>query len=232
MRKNEGKKSKYISQENIDQITRIYADFAETPISKIFDYQEFGYRRIKTIRPLRYVMTIDETKIAQFTENKDFKKLNDEQQTLFINHLNTLSGSLKYSEFVQKVLEKSPLAKLSKALKKSLIAHFGEKDENGEIVVIDFEPQYDNDLSDYERVPLTESVQDYFAREVLPHAPDAQIDPKETDEQDGKLGKVGYEINFNRYFYQFEQPRHPSEVLAEIQTLSAKVSAMLAEFGK
>lgn len=232
MRKNEGEKSKYISQQNIDEITRTYADFSESAISKIFDYTDFGYRRIKTIRPLRYAMKIDENKIAEFTANKDFKKLSEPDQTALIAHLNHFSGSLKFGEFVQKVLENAPLAKISKALKKSLIAHFGEKDENGEIVVIDGETLFDNDLNDYERVPLTMSVEDYFAQEVLPHAPDAQIDPKETDEQDGGLGKVGYEINFNRYFYQFEQPRHPNEVLADIQMLSNKVAQMLAQFGK
>lgn len=232
MRKNEGEKSKYISQENIDEITLTYADFSESAISKIFDYTDFGYRRIKTIRPLRYAMKIDEHKIAEFVANKDFKKLSEPDQTALIAHLNHFSGSLKFGEFVEKVLENAPLAKISKALKKSLITHFGEKDENGEIVVIDGETQFDNDLNDYERVPLTMSVEDYFAQEVLPHAPDAQIDPKETDEQDGGLGKVGYEINFNRYFYQFEQPRHPNEVLADIQMLSNKVAQMLAQFGK
>lgn len=232
MRKNEGEKSKYISQQNIDEITRTYADFSESAISKIFDYTDFGYRRIKTIRPLRYVMKIDEHKIAEFAVSKDFKKLSEPDQTALIAHLNHFSGSLKFGEFVEKVLENSPLAKISKGLKKSLIAHFGEKDENGDIVVIDGETQFDNDLNDYERVPLTMSVEDYFVQEVLPHAPDAQIDPKETDEQDGGLGKVGYEINFNRYFYQFEQPRHPNEVLADIQMLSNKVAQMLAQFGK
>ncbi|WP_228138411.1 hypothetical protein [Acinetobacter baumannii] len=49
------------------------------------------------------------------------------------------------------------------------------------------------------------------------------------DAQDGQIGLVGYEINFNRYFYKFEQPRHPSETLAEIKELSAEVAQLLGE---
>ena len=60
-------------------------------------------------------------------------------------------------------------------------------------------PQPDANLRDTENVPLSEDVEDYFKREVLPHAPDAWIDQEKT--------KVGYEIPFNRHFYVFEPPR-------------------------
>ena len=55
-------------------------------------------------------------------------------------------------------------------------------------------------------MPLTESVDDYFAREVLPHVPNAWIDTKKTDEQDGEVGIVGYEIPFDRHFYEYVPP--------------------------
>ena len=64
---------------------------------------------------------------------------------------------------------------------------------------------------------------------MLPHAPDAVIDETYTDEKDGTVGKVGYEINFNRYYYVFEQPRHPNEIMAEIKQLSAEVAQLLGE---
>ncbi|VDA76619.1 hypothetical protein BANRA_05706 [Klebsiella pneumoniae] len=90
----------------------------------------------------------------------------------------------------------------------ALINAFGHKDpkaepvtdSNGELVP-------DTDLTDYENVPYLEDIDDYFAREVLPHVPDAWLDESFTDARDGQLGRVGYEINFNRFFYQYQPPR-------------------------
>jgi type I restriction enzyme M protein len=55
------------------------------------------------------------------------------------------------------------------------------------------------------------------------------IDTSYTDDKDGQVGVVGYEINFNRYFYVFEQPRHPNKIMAEIKELSAEVAQLLGE---
>ena len=80
----------------------------------------------------------------------------------------------------------------------------------------------DPDLRDTENVPLTESLQEYFKREVLPHVPDAFINEDVKDEQDGKVGKVGYEINFNRYFYVYKPPRKPEVIAAEIREMEKR----------
>ncbi|MGL2996615.1 hypothetical protein [Acinetobacter baumannii] len=100
---------------------------------------------------------------------------------------------------------------------------------DAEAVEINGEVQMDTDLTDYENIPLNQNIQDYMAKEVLPHAPDAVIDTSYTDAKDNQVGVVGYEINFNRYFYVFEQPRHPNEIMAEIKELSAEVAQLLGE---
>ena len=110
-----------------------------------------------------------------------------------------------------------------------MIKTFSVKDPNAPPAVLDGETLFDSDLADYERVPLLQDVQSYMEKEVLPHAHDAVIDESDKDAKDGKAGKVGYEINFNRYFYKFEQPRHPNEILSEMKALSAEVAALLAE---
>ena len=85
-------------------------------------------------------------------------------------------------------------------------------------------PQADSALRDTENVPLGEDIEAYFAREVLPHAPDAWIDEAKT--------KVGYEIPFNRHFYVFEPPR-PLEVIdAELQAVTANIMRMLGEMAE
>ena len=68
-------------------------------------------------------------------------------------------------------------------------------------------------------IPLSEDVETYFQREVLPHAPDAWIDPDKT--------KVGYEIPFNRHFYVFEPPRPLEEIDADLKRSTDRIKAMI-----
>jgi type I restriction enzyme M protein len=79
----------------------------------------------------------------------------------------------------------------------------------------------DPDLRDYENVPLTEDIQAYFEREVLPHVPDAWIDYSKT--------KIGYEIPLTRHFYQYKPLRPLEEIDAEIKALELEISQLLAE---
>ena len=78
------------------------------------------------------------------------------------------------------------------------------------------EKPYDKDLRDSENVPLTEDIKQYMKKEVLPHVPDAWVNVDIKDEKDGLPGKVGYEINFNRYFYVYKPPRKPEIIAKEI----------------
>ncbi|MDH0051356.1 type I restriction-modification system subunit M [Comamonas terrigena] len=80
-------------------------------------------------------------------------------------------------------------------------------------------PQPDASLRDTENVPYTEDVMAYFQREVLPHAPDAWIDPDKT--------KVGYEIPFNRHFYVFKPPRPLAEIDAELKQTTDRILDMI-----
>ncbi len=81
-------------------------------------------------------------------------------------------------------------------------------------------PQPDPELRDTETVPLLEDVETYFAREVLPHAPDAWIDPDKS--------KVGYEIPFNRHFYVFEPPRPLTEIDVDLKRTTDRILTLIA----
>lgn len=81
---------------------------------------------------------------------------------------------------------------------------------------------YDPDLRDTENIPLTESIAAYMKREVLPHVPDAFVNEDVKDEKDGQVGKVGYEINFNRYFYVYKPPRAPHVIAEEIREMEKR----------
>ncbi len=100
------------------------------------------------------------------------------------------------------------------------------RDEAGEIVrgtkgKLKGKPLPDPELRDTENVPLSEDVDAYFRREVLPHASDAWIDHEKT--------KVGYEIPFNRHFYVFKPPRELAEIDADLRVVTANIQRMLAE---
>lgn len=228
MRKNEGNKRKFVDQNSIDEITRIYADFQESPISKIFDYTDFGYRRVKVLRPLRIDLVFDAEKLNTFKDSKEFGKLAESDQNAVSSYIEKQFGESKdYTWFETSFLKNLPLSKVSKALKNALISAFGVQNPDADTVTINGDVQMDSDLTDYENIPLKQDIHAFMGKEVLPHAPDAVIDTSYTDSKDNQVGVVGYEINFNRYFYVFEQPRHPNEIMAEIKELSAEVAQLL-----
>ncbi|MDO9437723.1 class I SAM-dependent DNA methyltransferase [Hydrogenophaga sp.] len=86
---------------------------------------------------------------------------------------------------------------------------------------------YDPDLRDTENVPLTEDIGKYLKREVLPHVPDAYVNEDVCDEKDGQVGKVGYEINFNRYFYVYKPPRKPQVIAKEIGEMEKRFMELM-----
>jgi type I restriction enzyme M protein len=99
-----------------------------------------------------------------------------------------------------------------------------ERDAKGKIVLGTKgkgkgKPVPDSNLRDTENVPLSEEVETYFRREVLPHTPDAWIDPDKT--------QVGYEIPFNRHFYVFQPPRPLAEIDAELKACTDKILTMI-----
>ncbi len=87
----------------------------------------------------------------------------------------------------------------------------------------------DDGLTDFENVPLGTSIEDYMDSEVLPWADDAYVDQSYCDDQDEGVGIVGYEINFNRYFYQYQPPRDLEEIDADLKAVEADIAALLDE---
>jgi type I restriction enzyme M protein len=105
---------------------------------------------------------------------------------------------------------------------KAVIAAIGERDETAEICRDrDGNPEPDPELRDSETVPLKESIEEYFKREVLPHVPDAWIDTTKM--------KVGYEIPLNRHFYRYEPPRPLEVIETDIKRLEDDIMKMLKE---
>jgi len=99
---------------------------------------------------------------------------------------------------------------------------FCERDAEADPVKLDaggFEP--DPEHRDFENISLKEDINAYFEREVKPHVPDAWMDRSKD--------KVGYEINFSRYFYQYKPPRALEEIDAELKRAEADIVRLLSE---
>ncbi len=82
---------------------------------------------------------------------------------------------------------------------------------------------------DDESIPAERKVTEFFAREVQPHVKDAWINESIRDEKDGEVGVVGYEINFNRYFYNYQPPRSLEAIEADIKAVEQDVLKLLQE---
>jgi type I restriction enzyme M protein len=239
MRKSLGSKRREIPEEARADIVRLYEGFlngesGESEVSKIFDAAEFGYREIRVERPLRLNFQASKERIARFVEERACQKLDDhERGKIEIALLGMGDGIFTNRDAFEKALSKWLKAKgvkIGAPIKKAVLAALSERDEYADICTDkDGNHEPDPDLRDHELVPLNGDWRDYMNREVLPFVPDAWVDESYLDVSDKQVGRVGYEINFNRYFYQYVPPRPLEEIDAELKALEAEIAELLKE---
>jgi len=245
MRKSLGNKRNEICEDQRADITRLYGSYKDSEHVRIFDNDDFGYRRITVERPLRLNFKVNEERLNRLKETKAFlnlatsKKRKDTKATesdiaqgkafqesiLSALDLFTDNGTIKnretFSDLLKKVFNEADL-KVPAPLFKAILMALSERDETADICTDSKgNPEPDPELRDYENVPLKEDVEEYMKREVLPHVPDAFIDESKT--------KIGYEINFNRYFYKYTPPRSLEEIESDLKKIEQEIADMLSE---
>jgi type I restriction enzyme M protein len=246
MRKSLGNKRNELSEQQIADIVRIYGDFSETEHSKIFDNDDFGYRKITVERPLRLSFSATSEHLAAFEASRAFEgiatsrksgkegkkevELGQAQRAELLAALRTLPAEKvwmdreKFGAALDELLAARSLS-ISAPVRKAILAAFSERDETAAICTdADGNPESDAELRDTENVPLKEGIQEYFEREVKPHVPDAWIDDDKT--------KIGYEIPLTRHFYKFTPPRQLEVIEKEIRELEGEIVNMLATVGE
>lgn len=232
LRKNLGSKRYEIDETHIKEILKEYLEYKESQTVKIFPTSEFGYRAVTIQRPLRIKFEITEESIEKLKSNKTL--LADESFEKIVLLIKEMIGQrfmsrAKFLEFLEKKLKEKEL-KLSAKIIKEIWKELGEHDDEAEICFDkNGKPEADPELKDIERVPLSQDIYDYFEKEVKPYVPDAWIDETVRDEKDGKIGKVGYEIPFTRYFYKYIPPREPEEIKKEIERLESEIKELMKE---
>ncbi len=239
MRKSLGNKRNEISDDQREEIVRLYATFKETDKSKIFDNADFGFQRITVERPLKLNFEVNEERLERVKELKAFialsesKKRKNQAQILkeeeagrklqqaIIDAISTIQGKFtNQDEFVEQFNSAVKSLSLATPLKKAIISALSERDEDADVITNKKgEPEPDSELRDFENVPLKEDIQEYMKREVLPYVPDAWIDESKT--------KIGYEIPFNRHFYVYQPPRPIEEIQAELKEIEDDIALLI-----
>ena len=222
----------------------------EIIVSRVYPTTHFGFRKITVERPLRLDFQASPERIARLDGERAFVNLavsrkkgaaraKDEeagqvQQAAIRDLLRSLPDRLFLDRSIFGV-ELSRAArnadlKLATPIRKAIFSALSERNESAEICRDRAQrPEPDPALRDTESVPLLEDVESFFEREVKPQVSDAWIDTTRRDPQDGEVGLVGYEINFNRYFYEYRPPRPLEEIEADIQQVEQEIVAMLRE---
>ena len=250
LRKPLGNKKNEFSPEDRAEITRLYANFEENEVSKIYKNTEFIYREYTVMQPLQRSYGFSEERIQNMLQSGALKTLWDDAKVAELEEkgttLNAKEQKILEDYYASKpvydaILEKlnasvtnekwlSPEAfmpVLSKVLADAKIdAKLMEKISDGlSVMEKDAEIQrvqkgkdkgeiiYDKATKDTEIVRWDETIEDYMAREVLPHVPDAKWFWEENVGAKKPVIKTGAEIPFTRYFYKYQQPE-PSEILA------------------
>jgi len=219
----------------------------ELVVSKVFANADFGFHKITVERPLRLNFLASAERVARLELESAFKNLAASNKKNEAARREEIEAGEKRQEEIRTLLQAFAEAKGDKLYKdrtaflldlreldrrlgvrlsapeiKAVLSALGERDETAEICKDKSgNPEPDADLRDTESVPLTESIEEYFQREVLPHVPDAWIDHTKT--------KTGYEIPLNRHFYRYEPPRPLEVIEAEIKTLEGEIITMLSK---
>lgn len=217
--------------------------------------------RIERLREQTAFQNLAKSKKRDPEEREAEEAAGRAEQERILSMLADLPGDLFRSRSAFERVLKQAVAKhdlkLSAPMYKAILAALGERDESADICRDkQGRPEADSDLRGYEyiplpvveamqgyttayiedpvaveRVPLRESIYDYFSREVQPYFAQGEvwINTDIRDDRDGEVGKIGYEINFNRYFYQYQPPRPLTEIEADIKRLERDILAMLRE---
>ncbi len=241
MRKSLGDKRKEISEAQIAEVTRLYADFAEGEKVKIFPNEAFGFQRITVERPLRLRWEVTAETLKALAETKQWVKVPAQEREA----VSQIIGRLIGTNTTDRRQMAGMVGPLPKAIEKQVWDALAVSDPEAPIVTDrKGRPEPDPDLRDYENVPLPQvpvswepdpaarlaspeyraAVDEYMAAEVLPYVPDAWVDHSKT--------KIGYEIPLTRHFYKYVPPRPLAEIDAEIKALEGEIQELLSQVTK
>ena len=263
--------------DHIGEITRIYGSFTDgeerdfpwaivhpkrkrrddepamipTIVCKLFDNDDFGFRKITVERPLKLNFQATDDRIARIEVESGFRSLATSKKKNEKQRLAEVEAGKKRQEAIReflktfqqettvdgpprlfmdrkvflkelKALDRRESFKLAAAELKAILSALSERDEHAATCRNSKgEPEADGELRDTESVSLKEDVEEYFQRQVVPHVPEAWIDESKE--------KIGYEIPLNRHFYRCQPPRELDKIEDDIKSLESEIVQLLKE---
>jgi type I restriction enzyme M protein len=237
---NLGEKRHRLLGKHIHQITELFGDLKANGRSKVLSNDQFGYRRIVIDQPLRMSFRATEERIESLHDERAFTNRDEETQDDVKEALKTLDSDTQWmdrDEFINEVelafnmhgidVRNSVYNAIERAL--------GMRNSDAEVVTkSNGDPEHDTEKREKEKIPLDRDPFDYFKEEVEPYAPEAWVNDssKYHDEGDGKLGIVGYEINFLEQFLSYEPGQSLGEIEREVSDLEDQITDQINTLSK
>ncbi|MEX1027506.1 MAG: class I SAM-dependent DNA methyltransferase [Candidatus Paceibacterota bacterium] len=205
---------------------------------------EASPERIERIQSARAFQNLANSRKKDPKERQAEIEAGEATQASILDALASLPGKRStdraaFTKLVEKKLKEARI-KVAASVRKAILDALSERAPDAPICTDkDGQPEADTSLRDTESVPLDylddegvppeRKVSEFFEREVKPHVPDAWINESIRDEKDDEVGLVGYEINFNRYFYEYQPPRPLEDIEADIKAVEQDVLQLLRE---
>ena len=241
MRKSLWNKRRDITPKDQQKIINLYHEFKPTEHSKIFNNDEFAYTKVIVERPIQLNFQVNEERLEnlfsistfnKFAESKSKdievkeaeEKAGEEKQNKVIDSIKTIGENLftDYDLFYTKIESVLKWFEFKPTLIKQIVKALSEHDDNAPFILDKKgNKQANGDLRDNEKINLTEDIEEYFKREVIPYYPEAWMDRKKD--------KVGYDINFTKYFYKYEPPRNLEDIESDIKSITAEIDELVKE---
>ena len=249
MRKSLGNKRREVPADKAAEILRLVCEFKDGAHSRVYPTTHFAYRKVTVERPLRLNFEGSIERINRLLHDPAFEKLtaprNREARKAGTDVVGqAIRGALidQLAHLLPRYMDRAEFIKafdrrfgktnmvISGPMRKLILSALSERDETAEVCRdADGNPEPDPELRDFENVPFGEDIAEFVARDVTPFVPDAWVNGGVRDHKDSGVGKVGYEINFNRYFYQYVPPRPLEEIEVEIRALEKEIMNALGD---
>ena len=257
MRKSLGDKRKYLTQDDIDEITQLYADAIELADTntdkrvKVFDREVFGFQRVTVEQPLRRIWQITDETLDRLAESKAWAKWETTQiepggqfhgETTSAENVRQVfqpGGPWATAQAITKALSPATQNGVPPAVLKELVKLAATPDIDAPVITKKGQPEPDPDLRDQENIPLPEgwlSLTDAARQEALAAQAEQylanEIRPYLPEAWiDHSKTKIGYEIPFTRHFYQYVPPRPVAEIDAELAEVEKQIQELLGGLG-
>ncbi len=241
LNKSQGNKRFEIDENQREWIIKTYIDGHDHGNSVIVPYETFMYRQVTTQRPLRAALSFTSDTIKATVECNALKKLSDANKDILRRYMGADIGGENIVPYdkaettakaARDEMDKPEVGAtdIAKAIRANCIVKCQEypviKDKNGDDMP-------DPDLKDYENIPFGIDFSKYMKDEVLPYTSDAWIDENVIDNKylkgDNMVGIVGTNINFNKFFYAYNEPRDPKEIAEEIKNITIEIDKLTKE---